>query len=314
MCWSKLNDTKLQLVKKLIFLFVCVIFIGEHSLAQNKSVMSYPEIPTVEGLVFRVQFAVSKKLIPVGQFNNVEEVVMGISDKTFSYYSGSFRFFEAAEVYKRELRNLEYNAVVVAFYNGEEMDICEARKTLEKDYWAKEEEEQEEKKEKEEIVNNKTMEQPKSVKSETKKEIVKKQPAVASTGNKNLPVRQADKKTPVASPQKEEKQDSLPVQTEEVKTTPVAISNKVEYRVQIAASQTEISATEKRFKEIEGIYKEKGKDGYYRYFVGKENEMDAAKKLQKKVEEQGITNTFIVYYNNGEKISLAEVKQIQGKK
>ncbi len=87
--------------------------------------------PSVNNLVFKVQFLVSDNVL-----KNSDKALKGLKDVDYYKHSGMYKYtygseisFEDAERKARELRKLGFSdCFVVAFLNGERIDINEAKK------------------------------------------------------------------------------------------------------------------------------------------------------------------------------------------
>jgi N-acetylmuramoyl-L-alanine amidase len=95
-------------------------------------------------------------------------------------------------------------------------------------------------------------------------------------------------------------------------TAPAAADSGVRFKVQIATSTKRLDNKPKEFKGLEGVQEHKGA-GVYRYTVGDETTLAAARTLQQRCRDAGFDGAFIVAYRNGERIELQEaLKLAQG--
>lgn len=85
----------------------------------------------------------------------------------------------------------------------------------------------------------------------------------------------------------------------------------VEYRVQFLSSNKELKSGSREFKGLTDytFYLQKG---VYRYTTGSFKRVSEAVNLQKQVREIGFKDAFVVAFNNGERISLQEAKELLG--
>lgn len=85
--------------------------------------------------------------------------------------------------------------------------------------------------------------------------------------------------------------------------------SEVEYRVQFLSSNKELKKGSREFKGMEDyeFYLQKG---VYRYTTGSYKNVKDAVKRQKEVREIGFKDAFVVAFNNGNRISLQEAKEI----
>lgn len=77
------------------------------------------------------------------------------------------------------------------------------------------------------------------------------------------------------------------------------------YKVQIAASSSEIDLTPSNFNGLNSVSVDVGKD-FYRYFYGSSINYNDALILKEKAVEAGYSSSYVVAFKNGERISLAE--------
>lgn len=122
---------------------------------------------------------------------------------------------------------------------------------------------------------------------------------------------------PIAEPvaEKPAKTEATPSQkepTEQTSPTSAAVNaSGVEYRVQFLSSDKALKEGSREFKGLKdySFYLQKG---VYRYTTGNFKNVKDAVKLQKEVREAGFKDAFIVAFNNGERISLQEAKELLG--
>ena len=75
-----------------------------------------------------------------------------------------------------------------------------------------------------------------------------------------------------------------------------------EYRIQVFAGKKKLNLKSAPFNKFSDIYFEKGKDGFYRYFIGHYQDVDEAKSRMNTIKRGGIKNCYIAVYENGKKI------------
>gem|GEM_PF-775646 len=93
------------------------------------------EATATEKLIFRVQFFSSPNSFPLSspKFSGIENVFVYQGGGLFKYASGDFNSIEAATNHQAKIRKLGYpDAFVVAFMNGERIDMAKAREILNK--------------------------------------------------------------------------------------------------------------------------------------------------------------------------------------
>lgn len=86
---------------------------------------------------------------------------------------------------------------------------------------------------------------------------------------------------------------------------PVNVIEGIRFKVQFAASNHPIELQPENFKGLKGVGQYKA-GGAYRYTLGEEKNMEAAKKRQEEVIAKGYKDAFIVAFKNGERISLSD--------
>jgi len=77
------------------------------------------------------------------------------------------------------------------------------------------------------------------------------------------------------------------------------------FKIQIAASGTNIDAVSKNFKGLQPISKTKD-GGFYKYFFGQTNDYTTAKKLLSEARSKGYNDSFVVAFKNDVQIKLSE--------
>ena len=86
---------------------------------------------------------------------------------------------------------------------------------------------------------------------------------------------------------------------------PTHVIEGIRFKVQFAASNHPIELHPENFKSLKGVGQYKA-GGSYRYTLGEEKSMEAAKKRQEEVIAKGYKDAFIVAFKNGERISLSD--------
>ncbi|MCB9193698.1 MAG: N-acetylmuramoyl-L-alanine amidase [Flavobacteriales bacterium] len=86
----------------------------------------------------------------------------------------------------------------------------------------------------------------------------------------------------------------------------------VRFKVQIVTASKRLDTAPRNFNGLTNVEEHKGA-GLFKYTVGDEPTLDAARTLQQECREKGYDGAFIVAYRNGERIELQEaVKLAQG--
>ncbi len=87
--------------------------------------------------------------------------------------------------------------------------------------------------------------------------------------------------------------------------TPVVKDSGVRFKVQIITSSKRIELKPKNFAGLEGVEEMQGKD-LWKYAVGNETTLDAARKVQERCREKGYEGCFIVAFKDGQRIDLQQ--------
>ena len=137
------------------------------------------------------------------------------------------------------------------------------------------------------------------------------------TGNGSIKINPDDGESPL--PYIEKKEDSIPIKTEikidtgsikktepsPIKTVP---TNTVIYKVQIAASDKNVSKTDPKFSSIKDMVNDKSAGGLNRYVVGNYSKRSDAEARMKTMKAKGYKDAFVIAYKNGKRVALESVK------
>ncbi|MDX9749493.1 MAG: N-acetylmuramoyl-L-alanine amidase [Flavobacteriales bacterium] len=96
---------------------------------------------------------------------------------------------------------------------------------------------------------------------------------------------------------------------EEPAPAPVVIASGVRFKVQVATTAKRTDTRPANFNGLQGVEEHKGA-GLFRYTVGDETTLEAARTLQARCREKGFDGAFIVAYRNGERIDLQEAVKL----
>lgn len=85
------------------------------------------------------------------------------------------------------------------------------------------------------------------------------------------------------------------------------------FKVQLTSSSKKIELTSHKFKGLEAmeVYES---DGTFKYAFGKGKSMEEAVKLQKRANEAGFSDAFVIAFYKGERISMKKAKELLGNK
>jgi N-acetylmuramoyl-L-alanine amidase len=86
-------------------------------------------------------------------------------------------------------------------------------------------------------------------------------------------------------------------------------SSQIVFRVQIATSSVKIPLSSSEFKEVTNI-KEIKIENLYKYYAGEFLKLEDAQQMQSQVRAKGIKDAFVVAFNNGKAIPVAEAKKL----
>lgn len=116
--------------------------------------------------------------------------------------------------------------------------------------------------------------------------------------------------TPVVKPDTTPKEPIKdPVKPPAEKPTATLPEPALVFKVQIATSSKRIGTKPQNFNGLEGVQEHQGA-GLYKYTVGAESTVEAARKLQETCRSKGYSESFIVAFRNGERIALQEALKL----
>jgi hypothetical protein len=113
---------------KHLLVIISLLAITQSSLGQN----GFRQVPTVKGIIFRVQLAFSKQLLKPSDFKGLDGIMVNRSAKgTYRYIIGSFYYYEAANAMKVEMVEAGYkDANVIAYQDGERILVEDAMESV----------------------------------------------------------------------------------------------------------------------------------------------------------------------------------------
>jgi N-acetylmuramoyl-L-alanine amidase len=91
--------------------------------------------------------------------------------------------------------------------------------------------------------------------------------------------------------------------------SPVVTAEGVRFKVQVTTSSKRLDPKGRDFQGLDGVEEHKGA-GTFRYTVGNEPTLEAARAVQKLCREKGFDGAFIVAYNGSERIDLQEAVKL----
>lgn len=236
-------------------------------------------IPTVdkmpEGLVFKVQIGAFRNPIPQNHFKGfapimAEDAGNGITRYTAGLFTGINMAVEA----KNSIRTIGYNdAFVVAFYNGERISIAKAREMMGDEV----------------VADNSTNEN----NSVTNENSVSTNEVENTTTNNEQP-------TTNNQPQTEEVKDGV--------STDVRNIDGVFYAIQVGVYSKPVSAGQ--LNNVSPLNSERLANGLIRYTSGVYKNLNDANSAKDRIRGIGISDAFVVAYNGGQKITVAQANEM----
>ena len=249
-----------------------IFVINNNKAAYNSS----KRIPTTtklpEGLVFKVQVGAFRNAIPQDHFKGFAPILAEDAGNGITRYTaGLFKTFNTANEAKGSIRSIGYSdAFVVAFYNGKRININEARAMIDSG-----------------TETNDSFENTPIVSTET--------------------VENTETPTVTEEPVATETNDTPIVTTEEVKdgvSTDVRNITGAFYTIQVGVYSKEVTAGQ--LNNVSPINSERTSGGLIRYTSGVYKTLEDANTAKERIRGLGITDAFVIAYNGGVKIKVAE--------
>lgn len=233
-----------------------------------------PQLP--EGLVFKVQVGAFKKVIPQNTFKGIAPLS---GEKTSSgfirYTAGLFKDIELANAAKQQVKAMGYkDAFVVAFYNGKRISMNEALAKQGKDMH---------------------IEQGTGTPVAT---------PISQSANMNT----SSQVKLVASSSESGKyvDENMPATAKDI-----PVVGGLFYTVQVGVYAQPVPSS--KLKYLKPLYSEKSPNGYTRYNCGIYNSVVKASEAKEMIKNKGISDAFVVAYNNGKRVSIQEAKDVESK-
>ncbi|MCO6501409.1 MAG: PD40 domain-containing protein [Vicingus serpentipes] len=240
--------------------------------SDNKPIPVSPKLP--EGLVFKVQIGAFRNPIPQSHFKGFAPIMAEDAGNGITRYTaGFFKKFNAANEAKSDIQSIGYSdAFVVAFFNGERINISKARAMQDGG---------------DDLVTNNTPERPLPQETNT------------STEKENTTIPEV---APKISPVTEEVKDGV--------STDVRNIDGVFYTIQVGVYSKPITADQ--LNNLTPINSERIQNGLIRYTSGVHKNLDAANTEKERIRSIGISDAFIIAYNGGARISVAQANELLG--
>ena len=234
-----------------------------------------------EGLIFKVQIGAFRNPIPQDLFKGFNPVT-GERTQTgvIRYTAGFFKKFSIADQAKREIQTMGYrDAFVVAFYNGKRIPINEA------------------------IVMDKNGPVVPSASVMENKQTFNANTSVNVNVSQTENLKVSDNGQPVNTVN-----DLAVAVDDKTGSKNLNTTKGIVYTVQIGVYRNPITAG--KLYNVTPIYSEVLSSGLIRYTSGLFKLDGEAIQAKNKIVAKGIKDAFVIAYNNGKKISLAEAKSL----
>jgi hypothetical protein len=231
--------------------------------SENNRIPISPKLP--EGLVFKVQIGAFRNPIPQNHFKGFAPIMAEDAGNGITRYTaGLFKTFNMANEAKKSIRSIGYSdAFVVAFMNGERININEARSMLDG--------------------------------------------SVADEGS--FTVNSNNERNTTESNTSSE--SNVPVVTEEVVdgvSTDVRNIEGVFYAIQVGVYSKPVTASQ--LNNVNPLNSERTASGLIRYTSGVYKTLEDANAAKERIKALGISDAFIVAYNGGTKITVANATDL----
>jgi hypothetical protein len=243
----------------------------------NKRIPVSPKLP--EGLVFKVQIGAFRKPIPQNHFKGFAPIMAEDAGNGITRYTaGLFKTFNMANEAKSSIRSIGYSdAFVVAFLNGKRININEARVMLD---------------------GGSVDEGNLAINNESPNNTSNEETTVENNSTEETTVE--NNSTNTTSNNTEEVKDGV--------STDVRNIDGVFYAIQVGVYSKLLTAGQ--LNNVSPLNSERTSSGLIRYTSGVFKTLDAANAAKDRIRGLGITDAFVVAYNGGTKITVAEAAKV----
>lgn len=238
-----------------------------------------------EGLIFKVQIGAFRNPIPQDLFKGFNPVTgERTSTGVIRYTAGFFKKFAIADEAKREIQSMGYrDAFVVAFYNGKRISMNEAMAMSKETPMAANNNP---------VTNNSTV---------NNTEV--KLPENTPVNETNLKV--ADNGQPVNTVN-----DAAVAVDAKTGSKNLSATTGLVYTVQIGVYRNAVTAGQ--LYNVSPIYSEVLPNGLIRYTSGLYKQEQEAIVSKNKIVAKGISDAFVIAFNNGKRVSLPQARTLNG--
>nr|MBA3899052.1 hypothetical protein [Bacteroidota bacterium] len=251
------------------------------------------DVNNPEGLVFKVQVGAFRNPIPQDMFAGFAPVMGETTAQGFTRYTaGMFRSFQPADQAKDEIRNLGYSDVfVVAFYNGKRISTGEAQA----------------------MIRNGEVPVSSGGTGGTFSQNINPANPVNNAALSSASAQNSNQGANNSLPQKTATAiDELPLIASQAGAAPFRELNKLSglvYTVQVGVYAKPVPPTQ--LFNLQPLYVENTANGMMRYTTGVFDDVNKAVNAKNVVVNIGIRDAFVTAYYNGNRITVAEARNIE---
>ena len=238
------------------------------------------------GLVYKVQMAAFRNEVPMSTFKGINPIAAERAPNSayIRYVAGVFPNYNSAVSARNIIRTKGFkDAFVVVYFNGKRISVGTARQLIASgEAYSSEGLSQF-------AINNNTQ------------YYKRQQIASDQVAENNATVTQTQQPTITDQPQ--EVVAETPVQQGDIPTV------NLYYSVQIGVFGGPRSA--ERLYNVSDIYFDRTSSGYYRYFSGKFDNEQSAKRSRDRIRVIGIRDAFVVVFRNGQRITMSQARKLE---
>jgi hypothetical protein len=241
------------------------------------------------GLVYKVQMAAFRNEVPMSTFKGINPVAAERAPNSayIRYVAGVFPNYNSAVSARNIIRTKGFkDAFVVVYFNGKRISVGTARQLIASgEAYSSEGLSQF-------AINNNTQ-------YYKRQQMASDQVAENNTANTSV----AQTQQTASTNQPQEVVVETPVQQGDI---PIV---NLYYSVQVGVFGG--PRTAKRLYNISDLYFDRTSNGYYRYFSGKFDNEQSAKRSRDRIRVIGIRDAFVVVFRNGQRISMSQARKLE---